>query len=117
EMPKELARLLRVGLTGGPTDDEAMVAFQTLHGTPDEARMVDELTRSAQIRKLPDPLLLALGATLLDRGEPDGAARVLQAASSSPALVLLADLAERRADLPTAISLIERVLLRDLDHP
>jgi eukaryotic-like serine/threonine-protein kinase len=116
-MPKELERLLRVGLPGGPTDDEALDAWQTLRSTPDEGRAVEELVRSAQMRKLPDPLLLALGATLLDRGEPEGATRVLSAASSSPALVLLADLAERRGDLPNALALVERVLLRDLDHP
>jgi eukaryotic-like serine/threonine-protein kinase len=116
-MPKELARLLRIGLAGGPTDNEAMAHFNALRSTPDEARMVEELVRSSSMRKLPDPILLALGATLLDRGEPDGATRVLSAASSSPAFVLLADLAERRGDLPIALSFIERVLLRDLDHP
>jgi len=115
--PKELERLLKVGLPGGPTDDEALSAFDALRSTPDEARAVEELVRSARMRKLPDRLLLALGATLLDRGEPEGAARVLSSASSPPALVLLADLAERRGDLPTALSYIERVLLRDLDHP
>ena len=115
--PKELTRLLRVGLAGGPSDDEATMLFQSLRSTPDEARAVDELARTAQMRKLPEALLLALGATLLDRGEPDGATRVLSAASSSPALLLLADLAERRGDLPIALSFIERVLLRDLDHP
>ncbi len=116
-IPKELERLLRVGLPGGPTDDEAVLAFDALRSTPDEARAASELMRTAQIRKLPDPLLLALGATLLDRGEPESATRVLSSASSSPALLLLADLAERRGDLPTALSYIERVLLRDLDHP
>jgi serine/threonine-protein kinase len=116
-LPKELVRLLRVGLPGGPTDEEAVMHFSALRGTADEARAVEELARSSQMRKLPDPLLLALGATLLDRGEPEGATRVLSAASSSPALVLLADLAERRGDLPIALSFIERVLLRDLDHP
>ncbi|MBX3223284.1 MAG: protein kinase [Labilithrix sp.] len=116
-LPKELERLLRVGLPGGPTDAEAIAAFAALRGTPDEARAVEELARSAQMQKLPDPLLLALGATLLDRGEPDGAARVLATATCSPALVMLADLAERRGEIPTALSLIERVLLRDLDHP
>ena len=79
--------------------------------------MVEELVRTCQMRPLPEPLLLELGATLLDRGEDEGAARVLERATSSPAFLLLADLAERRADLPTALSLIERVLLRDLDHP
>lgn len=116
-MPKELERLIRVGLPGGPTDDEAVLAFAALRATPDEARAVEELSRSAQMRKLPDPLLLSLGATLLDRGEPEGATRVLSAATSSPALVLLADLAERRGELPIALAFVERVLLRDLDHP
>ncbi|HVJ89594.1 MAG TPA: protein kinase [Labilithrix sp.] len=115
--PPELARLLSIGAPGGPTDDEALAAFEALRATPDEARAVEELARSAQIRKLPEPLLLALGATLLDRGEPEGATRILSMATSSPALVLLADLAEHRGDLPAALSLIERVLLRDLDHP
>jgi serine/threonine-protein kinase len=116
-VPKEIGRLARIGEAGGPTDDEALAAFSALRGTPDEARMVEELVRVAQMRKLPEPLVLALGATLVDRGEPEGATRVLSAASSSPALVLLADLAEGRGDLPIALSLIERVLLRDLDHP
>lgn len=116
-LPKELDRLLRLGLPGGPTDDEAGQLFATLRGTPDEARMVEELARVSGMRKLPDPILLSLGATLLDRGEAEGASRVLSAATSSPALVLLADLAERRNDLPVALSYVERVLLRDLDHP
>ncbi len=116
-LPKELERLLRVGLPGGPTEPEALAAFASLRGSPDEASAVEELTRTAQVRKLPDPLLVELGATLLDRGEPEGATRVLAAASSLPALLLLADLAERRGDLPNALALIERVLLRDLDHP
>lgn len=116
-LPKELDRLLRLGLPGGPTDDEAGQLFATLRGTPDEARMVEELARVSGMRKLPDPILLSLGATLLDRGEAEGATRVLSAATSSPALVLLADLAERRNDLPVALSYVERVLLRDLDHP
>lgn len=114
---KELARLLKTGDAGGPSEKEAVDLFDRLRGTMEEARAVEELSRVAQMRKLPDGLLLSLGATLLDRGEPDGARRVLSAASSSPALVLLADLAEQRNDLPTALSLIERVLLRDLDHP
>lgn len=114
---KELARLLKTGETGGPREPEAIDLFARLRGTMEEARAVEELSRVAQMRKLPDGLLLALGATLLDRGEPEGARRVLAPATSSPALVLLADLAEQRNDLTAALALIERVLLRDLDHP
>ncbi|MBX3233298.1 MAG: serine/threonine protein kinase [Labilithrix sp.] len=116
-MSKELARLLRVGEAAGPGETEAVDTFERMRGTMEEARAVEELSRVAQMRKLPDRLLLTLGATLLDRGEAEGAQRVLSAASSSPALVLLADLAERKNDLATALALVERVLLRDLDHP
>jgi eukaryotic-like serine/threonine-protein kinase len=121
ESPKadsdEVARLGRLGEPGGPTDHEALQAFASLRGTTDEARAVEQLVRLARIRPLPEALLLQLGATLLDRGETPGAEKILRTASSPPALVLLADIAERRGDLPNALALIERVLLKDLDHP
>lgn len=113
----DIAKLVRVGLAGGPTPAEALYLFQQLRSTPDEARAVEELVRTAQIRSLPEDVLLALGSALVDRDELDAATRILRAATSSPALVMQADLAERRTDIPAAISLIERVLLRDIDHP
>jgi eukaryotic-like serine/threonine-protein kinase len=113
----DLARLARIGEPGGPTEEEALAAFAALRGTVDEARAVEQLARLARMRPLPEALLLRLGATLLDRGEPLGAQKILETATSPPALVLLADIAERRGDLPNALALIERVLLKDLDHP
>jgi serine/threonine-protein kinase len=115
--PGDIQRLTRVGLAGGPTVDEALGLLAQLRATPDEARAVEELTRTTQLRRLPEPLLLALGSALVDRGELEVAARALAGATSSGALVLLGDLAERRGDLPNALALVERVLLRDLDHP
>ena len=115
--PKELAALARIGMPDGPSDDEARQAFAAVRGTPLEGRAVEELLRVAEGRKVPDGLLLSLGTTLLDRGEPEGARRALALASSLPALVLLADLAEQRGESHTALSYIERVLLRDLDYP
>jgi hypothetical protein len=114
---RDIDKLTRTGLAGGPTPDEALYIFAQLRSTPDEARAVEELVRTTQQRPLPEPLLLVLGTTLVDRGELEGAARVLTGATSSSALVLLGDLAERRGDIPTALALVERVLLRDLDHP
>jgi eukaryotic-like serine/threonine-protein kinase len=114
---RDLARLARVAQAGGPDADEALQLFAQLRGTPDEGRAVEELVRTSQVRALPETLLLTLGAALVDRGELSVAARVLANATSSSALVLLSDLHERKSDLPTALSLIERVLLRDIDHP
>ncbi|AKV03909.1 putative serine/threonine protein kinase [Labilithrix luteola] len=115
-LPPDIARLTRAGLAGGPTSDEAIALLAELRRTPDEARAVEELARTSQIRPLPEPLLLALGSAMVDRGEPEAATRVLANAGSSAALVLRADLAEQKGDVATALALIERVLLRDLDH-
>lgn len=114
---RDIAKLTRTGLAGGPSTDEALFLLAQLRATPDEARAVEELVRTTQVRLLPEQLLLALGSALVDRGELEVAARALAGATSSSALVLLGDLAERRGDIPIALSLIERVLLRDLDHP
>lgn len=114
---KDVVRLGRIGMPGGPTPDEALAIFGQLRSTPEEARAVEELVRASQAGTLPEPLLLSLGSALVDRGEIDIAARVLAHATSSPALVLISDLFERKNDLPTALCLIERVLLRDIDHP
>lgn len=114
---KDIAKLVRVGLAGGPSTEDALYIFAQLRSTPDEARAVEELVRTTQMRTLPDPILLALGNALVDRGELEVAVRALQGATSSPALVMLGDLAERRGDFPIALALVERVLLRDLDHP
>jgi serine/threonine-protein kinase len=114
---KDVARLGRIGMHGGPTPEEALAIFGQLRSTPDEARAVEELVRTSQVRALPEGLLLALGSALVDRGEIEIASRVMTNATSSPALVLMSDLYERKNDLPTALSLIERVLLRDIDHP
>jgi len=107
---------VRVDLEGGPSVSDALSLFAALRKTPAEAHAVLELARTARLRPLPEPILLALATALIDRGEPDAAASILRTATSSPALVLRADLAEMRGDLPSALSLIERVLLRDFDH-
>ena len=112
----DVDRLIKVGLAEGPTVSEALALFAALRKTPTEARAVAELTREATLRALAEPILLALATALVDRGEIDTAAFVLQNTTSAPALVLRADLAEMRAEVPSALSLIERALLIDYDH-
>jgi serine/threonine-protein kinase len=114
---RDIAKLTRTGLAGGPTPEEALFLFAQLRATADEARAVEELVRTTQQRRLPEELLLVLGSALVDRGELEIATRVLTGATLSSSLVLLGDLAERRGDIPNALALVERVLLRDLDHP
>jgi serine/threonine-protein kinase len=117
-LPPDVASLVRAGTPGGPEEEEAVALFRQLRQSPDEALAVEELVRATQIRGiLPERLAIALASALVDRGEPEVASRVLAQATSSAALLLLADLAEQRGELPTALALVERVMLRDIDHP
>lgn len=113
--PTELDRLADAGLPSGP--DDAVAIFKRLRSTSDEAAALEAVTRAAADRLLPEELLVVAAAALVDRGEPARAIQLLQNATSPASLLLLADLEAERGDVPRALSLVERVLLRELDHP
>lgn len=110
-------RLARVGSGDGPTFEEAEALFASMRRTSNEAAAIEALMAASQTRRLPDTLLCAIAHALTERGEPQLASRVLAPATSSSALMMLADLAESRGDAANAVALIERVLIRDVDHP
>lgn len=116
-LPTELDRLVRVGLPQGAPLDEALITLSQIRSSPREGRVLDELVRRHAQDPLPEPIAVAAAAALVDRGEPALAERLLEDAQTSPALVLSADLAAGLGELPKAVARIERVLLRDLDHP
>jgi serine/threonine-protein kinase len=113
----ELLRLAALGAPDGPTVDEALASFARLRAGPEEARAVAALVAIEGRRPLPEPLLLALAAALVDRGEERTAARLLARATTPPGLMLRADVLARAGDLAAAVALVERVLLRDLGWP
>ena len=114
--PTELDRLLSVGLPNGISADEAVEILRRFHSTPEEGRALEELVRATAGRALPEPLLFATASALVDRGELKAARPILAGCNSSEALLLRADLATDAGDLTSALALIERILLRDLDH-
>ena len=113
----ELRLLRRVGSHSPPAPDLAVAALHALRASPEEGRAVDLLLHRADAAPLPEALAIAVASTLADRGEPRAALRALAHASASPALLMSADLRAETGDFATALTLAERVLLRDLDHP
>jgi eukaryotic-like serine/threonine-protein kinase len=113
----DLERLAAFGVPGGPTLEEALALFAALRKTPHERTAIDRLMTLDSAARLPDPLLVALASALVDRGDQASAARVAARATSSPALVLRAELAASAGDLGAALALVERVLARDIDWP
>jgi serine/threonine-protein kinase len=99
------------------TIDEALRIFAQARSTPEEGAVIRAVLSRATYAVVPERLLVAVAAALADRGEDAAAARALGHASSSEALMVRAELLARGGDLPTALAVVERVLLRDLDWP
>lgn len=116
-LPAELARLAQVGDQAGPSVDEVLARLRVLRQSADEGRAVHELARRHGERPLPEPVAVAVASALVDRGEAARALGLLAHCQGSAALLLRADLLGASGDVPTALALTERVLLRDLDQP
>ncbi len=115
--PADLGVLRAIGAASGPDVTEALAALGRLRASPFEGRALDELSRIAARGELPDPLVVAMAGALVDRGEPAAAKASLSGLASSSALLLRADLEAQLGDMALALTLVERVLARDLDFP
>ncbi|MDP9034399.1 MAG: serine/threonine protein kinase [Myxococcota bacterium] len=112
----DVQRLRAMGLPGGPSCEEALRVFARARSTADESAAIEALV-SGRTGALPEPLLVAVGSALIDRGEESAAARLLSNASSSPALIVRSDLLARAGEWAAAMALVERVLSRDIHWP
>jgi serine/threonine-protein kinase len=102
----------------GAALEELLALFAELRRGPNEGWAIARLLAAADLgRRLPEPLMVAVASALADRGEDADAARVLTGAASNAGRVLRADILARSGDVPGAVSLVERVLLRDIDWP
>lgn len=113
--PSELERLGSVGAPGGPTTSEAIAILRRLRGSIREAEALEAVLGAPG--KLPDELAVACAEMLAARGDEARALVVLARVSSTPGLVLAADLWAAAGQLAKAAGTIERVLARDLDAP
>lgn len=113
----QIQRLVRVGLPSGPTVEEAIALLRQVRGTIHEAAAVTHALRELDQRPIPEPIRVACADILAVRGDEQGALRVLEGTTSTPGLVLAADLHAASGQLARAVGTIERVLARDLDAP
>jgi serine/threonine-protein kinase len=117
EPPGAVKRLAEIGRVDGPTVEEAIATLRSVRGTVLEATAVAFALRNLGQRPIPDPVRVACADILAARGDDQGALRVLDGISSTPGLVLAADLFAGSGQLARAVGTIERVLARDLDAP
>ncbi len=110
-----LLPLRRFGQPGGATEAEALAALARARGSLEESAVLLALLEAGE--GLTDALRVALAEVLSLRGEDTRALELLAPVRSSGGLLLQADLHAGRADYPSALGAIERVLARDLGAP
>lgn len=122
----EIARLRRLGAADGPTVDEAIALLRRVRGTLRETDAVAAVLAALSERPAPDAVRVACADILATRGDDQGALRLLVGdgssdriapVSSTPGLILAADLHAAQGQLPRALGAIERVLAREIDAP
>jgi len=112
-----MQQLSRFGLSDGPSTEQALELLTRVRLTPEQGPALQQLLTAHRRMALPEPLLVAVASALVDRGESHAAEQALADATSNAALVLRADLLASAGEIPRAASLIERVLLQDIDWP
>lgn len=115
--PDPLAALRRTGSGSSPALEPALAAFSAARGTSHEREALDAVLALRADDQAPDALLVAAADVLVQRGDAPAALQLLAGAHESSALQLAADLYADRGELARALTLVERVLARDLDWP
>jgi serine/threonine-protein kinase len=96
---------------------EALHALRAARGTPEERAVLDRVLSLHAERRAPPALSVAASELLVQRGQSEQALALLDGLSDARALMLSSDLRAERGELGHALTLVERVLARDLDHP
>ncbi len=117
EDARELERLRRVGRGGGVDVAEAVAVLRHHQGSARQTRVLGALLEGLTDDPLLDPVRVACATLLDERGDRDEALRLLGPSRSVPGMLLAAELFAATGNLPRGVSMIERVLARDIDAP
>ena len=110
-------RLTQLGQPAGPDPVEAQRLLHQLLGGPRERDAIEALNAAARRSPLPEALRVPCALALVGRGEREQALCFLNDVSSVAALMLKADLLHEAGQVARSVSVIERVLARDIDTP
>lgn len=97
--------------------DQARSALTRATGTADERAALDAVLSAHHRGNAPEALSTQAARLAVDRGDRARALELLGKLSTTEALMISADLHEQNGDSALAITLVERILARDLDVP
>jgi serine/threonine-protein kinase len=115
--PDDIALLGRVGEVGGPDEPTAARLLASALASPRQRDAIDAMAHAMSDRNVPERLRLACAHALVQRGDCRQALAFLEHVSETPSLLLKADLLHDQGQVAVAVSVIERVLARNIDTP
>jgi tRNA A-37 threonylcarbamoyl transferase component Bud32 len=105
-------------LARGSADSElALSCLLRARGTQDERRALELVRRAHATGRAPEALRSAAAELHASRGENEQAAQLLEGVRSPAALLLAADIHAELGELGMALTLVERVMARDIEAP
>jgi serine/threonine-protein kinase len=114
---EQRVRLRRAGREGGFSVDEAVALLRQHEGSPEQGHLLSAILEGLVDDPALEPLRVAAAALLDERGDRERALAVLSPARGAAAMMLAAELAAAGGNLARAVSMVERVLARDIDTP
>jgi serine/threonine-protein kinase len=114
---KRIQRLQRVGREDGADVSEAIAILRQHEGTPAQTRYLNAIIEGLSDDPSLDPLRVACASLLDARGQHVEALELIHVSRSIAGMMLAAELYASMGNLPRAVSMIERVLARDIDTP
>lgn len=123
EAAERLRRLRRVGRPGGTEVAEALALLRHLQGQAAQTPVLDALIQgicdeaAAAYAVSLEPVRVACASLLEERGERRRALELVEPSRSVAGMMLAADLHAQEGSLARAVSMVERVLARDIDTP
>jgi eukaryotic-like serine/threonine-protein kinase len=97
------------------TLEAALLELRQARGTGSERGALDAVVTARHERRAPDQLAVAAAEIFVQRGEADRALLLLDGVSHASALLLEADVRAERGELSHALTLVERILARDIE--
>jgi serine/threonine-protein kinase len=97
------------------TLEAALSELRQARGTGAELFALQAVTAAQNERRAPDELVVAAAEIFVQRGQPERALAMLDGVRHASALLLAADIRAERGEVAHALTLVERILGRDIE--
>ena len=110
-----LSAIRELGRDPTRTLEAALAELRHASGTGAELAALQAVALAASERRAPDPLAVAAAEVYLQRGQPESALALLTGRQHASALLLAADIHAERGEISRALTLVERILMHQID--